>query len=89
MIIKELEEHLKKNRIHMKPEQAAAIEKILETAEEFDSLMQAGLDELTVGDIENATDYFSDAACVISNLSDDLKEELCNKYEVNPLDFAC
>ena len=89
MNIKELEEHLKKNRIHMKPEQAAAIEKILETAEEFDSLMQAGLDELTVGDTENATDYFSDAACVISNLSDGLKEELCNKYEVNPLDFAC
>ena len=89
MSIKELEEHLKKNRVHMKPEQAAAIEKILETAEEFDNLMQAGLDELAVGDTENATEYFSDAASVIANLEDETKEELCNKYEVNPLDFAC
>ena len=89
MSIKELEEHLKKNRLHMKPEHAAEIEKTLETVEEFDNLMQAGLDELAVGDTENATDHFSDAACVISNLSDDLKEELCSKYEVNPLDFAC
>ena len=89
MSIKELEEHLKKNRIHMKPEQAAAIEKILETAEEFDNLMQAGLDELAVGGMEICEEYFSDAAFAIKDLSDDLKEELCNKYEVNPLDFAC
>lgn len=51
--------------------------------------MQAGLDELAVGDSELATDYFTDAAYVIKDLRDELKEELCNKYEVNPLDFAC
>ena len=89
MSIKELEEHLKKNRIHMKPEQAAAIEKILETVEEFDNLMQAGLDEIATGDNDIATEYFSDAAFVIKDLSNELKDELCNKYEVNPLDFAC
>lgn len=89
MNIKETKEFIEKNRVHLKPEHAAEIDKTLETVEEFDNLMQAGLDELAVGDTENATDYFSDAACVISNLSDELKEELCNKYEVNPLDFAC
>ena len=89
MNIKELTKHLEKNRIHMKHEQVVAIEKILETAEEFDSLMQAGLDELAVGGMEICEEYFSDAAFVIKDLSDDLKEELCNKYEVNPLDFAC
>jgi hypothetical protein len=56
--------------------------------EEFDNLMQAGIDELAVGDNGTATDYFSDAAYIIKDLSDELKEELCNKYEVNPLDYA-
>ena len=89
MNIEELKAHLAANKVHMKPENVVELEKILETAEEFDNLMQAGLDEVAVGEIEIAAEYFNDAAYVIKDLSNSLKEELCNKYEVNPLDFAC
>jgi hypothetical protein len=57
-----------------------------ETIEEFDNLMQAGLDDVAVGDLE--TEYFSDAAYVIKDLPKELKDKLCNKYEINPMDFA-
>ena len=61
---------------------------IEDVIEEFDNLMQAGLDEIATGDNEIATEYFSDAAFTIKDLDDKLRDELCNKYEVNPLDFA-
>ena len=57
--------------------------------EEFDNLMQAGLDEIAVGDNELAEEYFSDADHVLSKVQDKRwHDELANKYQVNPLDFA-
>ena len=57
--------------------------------EEFDNLMQAGLDELAVNDKELAEEYFSDAAHVLSKVQDKRwHDELATKYTVNPLDFA-
>jgi hypothetical protein len=60
---------------------------ITEQIEEFNSLMQAGLEE--IGDQEVAEEYFSDAASVLNKIEDKrLKETLANSYSVNPLDFA-
>lgn len=60
-----------------------------EILEEYDNLMQAGLDELAVGDTENAEEYFSDAAYVLNKVADPtLRSELENRYTINPLDFA-
>ena len=62
----------------------------LDKIEEFDNLMQAGLDEIAVDDSETASEYFSDAAYVLNEIEDQkLKTELEHKYTVNPLDFAC
>lgn len=57
--------------------------------EEFDILMQAGFDELAVDDMEIAEEYFSDAAHVMNKIEDqEVRNELANKYSINPLDFA-
>lgn len=57
--------------------------------EEFDSLMQAGLDEVAVGDMELAEEYFSDACYVLNQIEDkELVKQLENKYSINPRDFA-
>lgn len=57
--------------------------------EEFDSLMQAGLDEVAVGDMELAEEYFSDACYTLNQIEDkELVKELENKYSINPRDFA-
>lgn len=57
--------------------------------EEFDNLMQAGLDEIAVGDTELAEEYFSDAAYILNQIKDSkIKKELELKYTINPLDFA-
>lgn len=61
-----------------------------EIQEEFDSLMQAGIDEITDGNInEIATEYFTDAAYVLNKVQDvEFKEYLETKYPINPQDFA-
>lgn len=65
------------------------METIQDKIDEFDNLMQAGLDEVAVGDTELAEEYFSDAAYVLNQIKDEaLKEELANKYMVNPYDYA-
>lgn len=65
------------------------METIQDKIEEFDNLMQAGLDEVAVGDTELAEEYFSDAAYVLNQIEDEsLKEELATKYTVDPRDFA-
>ena len=62
---------------------------VKELLEEYDNLMQAGFDELAVGDTENAEEYFSDAAYVLNKVTDPvIKQELENRYTINPLDFA-
>lgn len=63
--------------------------KLKELEEEYDNLMQAGYDEIAVGDTELAEDYFSDAAYVVNQITDEtIKQQLLAKYSVNPLDFA-
>lgn len=63
--------------------------KLKELIEEFDNLMQAGLDEVATGDQETAEEYFSDAAYVLNKVTDDnIKKALAERYTVNPLDFA-
>lgn len=67
------------------------METIKDLIEEFDSLMQAGLDEVAVGDTEIAEEYFSDAAYTVNQvrkLNEEKAKELENKYTVNPMDFA-
>lgn len=67
------------------------METIKDLIEEFDSLMQAGLDEVAVDDTEVAEEYFSDAAYIINQvrqLNEEKAKELENKYTVNPMDFA-
>lgn len=65
------------------------IETTADLIEEYDNLMQAGLDELAVSEMETAEEYFSDAACVLNKIThEDIKAELANKYMVNPYDFA-
>ena len=67
------------------------MEQLLELEEEFDSLMQAGLDEVAVDDTEVAEEYFSDAAYIVNQvrkLNEEKAKELENKYIVNPMDFA-
>lgn len=65
------------------------METIQDKIDEFDNLMQAGLDEVAVGDTELAEEYFSDAAYVLNQVEDEsLKEELATKYIVDPRDFA-
>ena len=67
------------------------MEQLVELEEEFDSLMQAGLDEVAVDDTEVAEEYFSDAAYIINKvrkLNEEKAKELENKYTVNPMDFA-
>ena len=62
---------------------------VKELLEEYDNLMQAGFDELAIGDTENAEEYFSDAAYVLNKVIDPvIKQELENRYTINPLDFA-
>lgn len=62
---------------------------VKELLEEYDNLMQAGLDEVATGDTEIAEEYFSDAAYVLNQIEDEaLKEELATKYTVDPRDFA-
>lgn len=57
--------------------------------EEFHSIMQAGLDEVAVGDMEMAEEYFSDACYVLNQIEDkELVKELENYYTINPRDFA-
>lgn len=57
--------------------------------DEFDNLMQAGLDEVATGDTEIAEEYFNDAAYVLNQIEDgSLKEGLATKYIVDPRDFA-
>lgn len=57
--------------------------------EEYDNLMQAGLDEVAVNEMETAAKYFSDAAYVLNKIGHEgIKAELANKYTVNPYDFA-
>ena len=70
-------------------ELVAKLDKYENEIEEFDNLMQAGLDEIAVDDKELAEEYFSDAAFVLNKIEDKgLKEKLATKYTVNPLDFA-
>lgn len=65
------------------------MEELNDLIEEFDCLMQAGLDELAVNDMELAEEYFSDAAHVMNKVEDqEVRNELANKYLINPLDFA-
>ena len=67
------------------------MEQLVELEEEFDNLMQAGLDEVAVDDTEVAEEYFSDAAYTVNQvrqLSEEKAKELENKYTVNPMDFA-
>lgn len=60
-----------------------------EQIEEFDCLMQAGIEEMKMDDSENAEEFFSDAAHVLNNIQDEeVKRKLQYKYMVNPLDFA-
>lgn len=57
--------------------------------EEYDNLMQAGLDEVAVQEYETAAEYFSDAAYVLNKITHEgIRAELANKYMVNPYDFA-
>jgi len=59
--------------------------------EEFDNLMQAGLDEVATDGAESdiAIEYFTDAAFVLNSIEDSsLRESLATKYEINPLDYA-
>lgn len=57
--------------------------------EEYDNLMQAGLDEVAVQEYETAAEYFSDAAYVLNKITHEgIRAELANKYTVNPYDFA-
>ena len=86
--------NMESNEINTADLQAASLTydrlKYADQIEEFDSLMQAGLDEIAVDDTENAEEYFSDAACVLNQINNkQLQQELQNKYTINPLDFAC
>lgn len=57
--------------------------------EEYINLMQAGLDEVAIGEMETAEDYFSDAAYVLNQISHEgIRAELANMFTVNPYDFA-
>lgn len=59
--------------------------------EEFNNLMQAGYDEIAVGETETAEEYFSDACYVldrIQNVNTDIAKELENKYSINPRNYA-
>ena len=57
--------------------------------EEYDILMQAGLECAEIGESESAESYFSDAVYVIKDIEDiELKAKLLDKYEINPMDFA-
>ena len=68
---------------------AIGFQELQNKIEEFDSLMQAGLDEVATGDTETAEEYFSDAAYVLNQIENEsLKEELATKYTVDPRDFA-
>lgn len=61
---------------------------ITDLIDEFDNLMQAGLDEIAVDDKENAEEYFADACFVLRKIPDDnLRKELSQKYEINPYDY--
>lgn len=63
--------------------------KVQDLVEEFHSIMQAGLDEVAVGDMEMAEEYFSDACYVLNQIEDkELVKELENYYTINPRDFA-
>ena len=51
--------------------------------------MQAGFDEVAVGDTDTAEEYFGDAAYVLNQINNkQLQQELQNTYTINPLDFA-
>ena len=57
--------------------------------EEYNNLMQAGLDEVAVQEYETAAEYFSDAAYVLNKIAHEgIRAELANKYMVNPYDYA-
>lgn len=61
----------------------------LELVEEFHHLMRCGLDELAVGDMELAEEYFSDACYVLNQIKfPQVAKELETYYTVNPRDFA-
>lgn len=67
----------------------AIMETTKDLIEEYDNLMQAGLDEVAVDDFETAAEYFSDAASVLNKISHEgIRAELANKYIVNPYDYA-
>lgn len=57
--------------------------------EEFDNLMQAGLNEGLAGDLSTAEEYFGDAAYVLNSIEDEsIRKSLETKYDVNPLNYA-
>lgn len=57
--------------------------------EEFDSCMQAGYDELAVGDTELAEECFGDACYVLNQIQDEeLVTQLANRYSIDPRDFG-
>lgn len=57
--------------------------------DEFHNLMRCGLDEVAVGDMELAEEYFSDACYVLNQIeSEQVVEELEQHYTINPRDFA-
>jgi len=63
--------------------------KLQELQEEFHNLMQCGLDELAVHDMELAEEYFSDACYVLNQIEDEqVVKELEQHYTINPRDFA-
>lgn len=65
------------------------METIQDLIEEYDNLMQAGLDEVAVNEMEIAAEYFSDAAYVLNKIDHEgIRAELANKYTFNPYDFA-
>lgn len=65
------------------------METIQDLIEEYDNLMQAGLDEVAVNEMETAAEYFSDAAYVLNKIAHEgIRAELANKYMVNPYDYA-
>lgn len=65
------------------------VNNVQDLIEEFHSIMQAGLDEVAVGDMEMAEEYFSDACYVLNQIEDkELVKELENYYTINPRDFA-
>lgn len=57
--------------------------------EEFQNLMESGLDEVATGDEEVAADYFTDACFVANSIPDEkLRNELFTMYMIDPRDFG-